>query len=401
MFEQFQAVELDPAAAEEAAAAVGAAAEEHAVKAAAAEFARRALNDRLVERDRLGEFSHQAWRACAEFGVQRLAVPPVYGGLGASLRTVMATMEGLGLGCGDNGLLFSLNAQLWSVQHPLVRFGTEEQKRQFLPALCNGELIGVHAMTEPESGSDAFSLQTRAVRSGNSYRLTGRKTFITNAPIGDVAIVFATVDPEMRLGGITAFLVELDRPGVHQEHEWDKMGLRTSPMGQLLFEDCEIPIDHRLGAEGGGAAIFNSSMEWERAGILSVAVGAMERELNRCIEYAKSRRQFNQPIGKFPAVSNRIADMQVRLTACRALLRHVAEVKDAGRPAAMEAAIAKLFISEAWVQSGLDAQLTYGAYGYLRENGIEREVRDALASRIYSGTSDIQRLVIAQRLGLG
>jgi alkylation response protein AidB-like acyl-CoA dehydrogenase len=171
-------------------------------------------------------------------------------------------------------------------------------------------------------------------------------------------------------------------------------------MGELLFDTCGIPAAQRLGPVGAGPAIFNSSMEWERAAILSVAVGAMQRELDRCVDYAGQRTQFKQPIGKFPAVANRLADMKVRLEASRALLRQVAAVKDAGRSAAVEAAIAKLFISEAWVQSALDAQLVYGAFGYLRENGIEREIRDALASRIYSGTSDIQRVIIARSLGL-
>ena len=171
-------------------------------------------------------------------------------------------------------------------------------------------------------------------------------------------------------------------------------------MGDLVLTDCRLPESARLGGEGGGAAIFNSSMEWERGSILSGCTGAMERELARAVEYGQSRRQFGEPIGRFPAVAERLADMKVRLEASHGLLRHVAELIDGGRPAAMEAAVAKLYVSEAWVASSLDAQTIYGAWGYTVDNGIERQVRDSLASRIYSGTSDIQRLMIARRLGL-
>lgn len=367
------------------------------VRDAAADFARRRLDNQAT---RQRGFSRAAWKACAEFGVQGLAVPPEYGGSGAGLRVTMATMEGLGLGCPDNGLLFSLNAQMWSVQTPLVRFGTQEQKARYLPGMCSGSLIGAHGMTEPGSGSDAFSLETLAERRGDHYFLNGRKTFITNAPVADVAVVFATTDRSLGSSGVTAFLVDRGSPGFEIGRVEEKMGLQTSPMGDLVFTDCAIPASRRLGPEGAGAAIFNSSMEWERAAILAVCTGSMERELGRCIEYAKERKQFGQPIGKFPAVANRVADMKVRLEASRGLLARVADLKDAGRSAHLEAAIAKLYISEAWVQSSLDAQQMYGAFGYMVDNGIEAQVRDSLASRIYSGTSDIQRHVIARWLGL-
>lgn len=374
-------------------------ADERAVREAAAVFGA-GLNEGLAERDVTSEFPADAWRRCAEFGVLGLAVAPAFGGAGASLATVMATMEGLGEGCEDNGLLFSLNAQMWSVQHPIARFGTDEQRRRWLPGLVAGDLIGAHGMTEPGSGSDAFSLSTRAVRDGDAYVLTGRKTFITNAPVAGLAVVFATVDPERGLGGITAFVVEAGTPGFEMARVEKKMGIRTSPMGDLVLDDCRIPEGNRLGAEGGGAVVFNSSMEWERASILSCCTGSMRRELDRCVAYARSRRQFGEPIGRFPAVAGRLADMRVRLEAARGLLRRVAELKDAGQPAHLEAAAAKLFISEAWVASSLDAQQVYGAWGYSAENSIERQVRDSLASRIYSGTSDLQRQMIARWMGL-
>ena len=213
-------------------------------------------------------------------------------------------------------------------------------------------------------------------------------------------MIFASIDLSLGVGGVTAFLVDRGTPGLSVPREEDKMGMRTSPMGDVLLEECEIRAAQRLGPEGAGAAIFSSSMEWERGAILSVAVGAMQRELTRCLDYASTRRQFQQPIAKFPAVANRLADVKVRIEASRALLAQVATLKDAGESATMEAAVAKLYVSEAWVQTMLDLQQVYGAYGYMRENNIERDLRDALGSRIYSGTSDMQRLIIARWLSV-
>jgi hypothetical protein len=371
-----------------------------AIKSATAEFARRELTDNVAQRDRDGSFSRGGWQACANFGIPGLPIPPIYGGSGATMQATLASLEGLGTGSADNGLLFALNAQMWSLEVPLLRFGTPTQKQRYLPGLCAGTLIGGHAMTEPDSGSDAFGLRTRAEARADHYVLNGRKIFVTNAPVADVVLVFATLDPQLGLGGITGFLVDRDAPGLHLDRELDNMGLRTTPMGEFVLDECVVPAGQRLGKEGGGAAIFNVAMEWERAGILATSVGGMQRELSRCVEFARVRHQFSQPISKFPSVSARLADMQVRLSASRALLRQVGELIDSGKPAAMEATVTKLFISEAWVQSSLDAQQIYGAYGYMRENGIEREIRDALAARIFSGTSDLQRVIIARWLGL-
>jgi hypothetical protein len=315
------------------------------------------------------------------------------------MSTVL-TMEGLGYACPDNGLIFSLNAQMWSLELPLVEFGTSQQKKKFLPGLVSGNNIGVHAMTESESGSDAFSLRTRAVARGGRYVLNGSKMYITNAPVADVVIVFATVKPGSGFAGVTAFLVEKDTPGYSVGPPLRKMGLRTSPMGEIILKDCEIPAENRVGKEGGGMAIFNSSMEWERSSILASAVGAMQRQLEECIEYARTRKQFGQAIGKFESISNKISDMYLRLEAARLMIYRVAWLKQQGKPAIMEAAAAKLFTSEAWIQSCLDAIQIHGAYGYMRDSGIERDLRDSVAGTIYSGTSEIQRLIIARSLGL-
>ena len=333
-------------------------------------------------------------------GILGLAIPEEYGGSATDILTTMLVMEGLGYGCRDNGLIFAMNAQMWSVQHPILTFGTEAQKQKYLPGLCNGELIGAHGMSEPDSGSDAYSLRTRAERISEGYILNGTKMFVTNAPVADVALVFATVNPAKGIGGVTAFLVDKGTPGFRVSRNIEKMGLRTSPMGELILQDCVVPEESRLGAEGAGSGIFNSSMEWERSCILGSHIGAMERQLEECIHYARERRQFGQAIGKFQSVANRIAEMKVRLETARMLLYKVAWLKQMGKPAIMEAAMAKLYLSEFFVQSSLDAVRTHGGYGYMTELEIERELRDAVGGLLYSGTSDIQRMIIARWLGL-
>jgi alkylation response protein AidB-like acyl-CoA dehydrogenase len=224
--------------------------------------------------------------------------------------------------------------------------------------------------------------------------------FVTSAPISDIAVAFATVDPAKGLSGITAFVVERGTAGFSTSRDIEKMGLRTSPMGELVMEECFIPEENRLGPEGVGVNVFNSSMEWERSCILASHVGAMERQLEESIRYARQRKQFDQPIGKFQAVANRVADMKVRLETARLILYKVAWLKKVGKPAILEAALAKLYLSECFVQSSLDALRIHGGYGYMTEFEVERDLRDAIGGTIYSGTSDIQRVVIARWLGL-
>jgi alkylation response protein AidB-like acyl-CoA dehydrogenase len=363
-------------------------------------FAERELNEDLLRRDREEEFSRDAWKRCAEVGIQGLPVPQEFGGSGADALTTLVAMEALGYACRDNGLLFSLNAQMWSCEMPVVRFGTEEQKRRYLPGLCDGSIIGVQAMTEPGSGSDAFSLRTLAERRGDGFVLNGSKTFVTNAPVADVFLVFASTDPSRGFSAITAFLVDRSSPGLSTGSPLQKMGLRTSPMGEVFLDGCHVPTQNVLGPEGAGMALFNSSMEWERSCILASAVGTMQRQLERCIEHARERKQFGQPIGKFQAVSHRIVEMKLRLETARLLLYRLGWMKDRGRPPPHEAAMVKLHISECFVRSSMDALQIHGGYGYMTEYELEREVRDAIGSRLYSGTSDIQRNIIAGYLGL-
>lgn len=374
-----------------------------AFKNSVIEFAQRELDDDTVGRDRRGEFSRQCWTKCAQFGIQSLSVPDSYSSYHhgeKDILTGMLAMEGLGYGCQDNGLTFGLNAQMWTVQLPIVNHGTESQKQRYLPAMCRGEMIGAHCMTEPESGSDVFALKTVAHKCQGGYRLSGVKRFITFGPIADLALIFANIDPSMGKWGITAFLVEKGTPGFEAGPVQDKMGLRTVPIGELRFEDCFVPDENRLGPEGAGVSISNHSLEYERCCILASQVGAMQRQLERAVAYARGRKQFGQSIGKFQSVSNRIADMKLRLEASRLMLYQVAWLKKQGKSAMMEAALCKLYLSEAFVQSSHDAVRTHGGLGFMTESGVERDLRDAVGGTLYAGTSDIQRNIIARLLGL-
>ena len=367
---------------------------------AAIAFAEAELSDDLIRRDREQVFSAEGWKKCAHFGALGLPVPTEYGGMGLGITDVIAVMEGLGYGARDHGLLFSIYAHLWTNSLPILQFGTEEQKRKYLPGLSNGQLIGANGASEPNSGSDIFSMRTQAERRGDTYVLNGTKTFVSNAPVANLFAVYATLNPKLGAMGITGFLVERDTPGFTVSRHLEKMGLRTSPMAELIFDNCAIPVANRLGREGRGVNVFESSMEWERGCILANYLGLMRRQLENCIAHVRSRKQFGQPIGKFQSIANKIVDMKVRLDACRPLVYRIGWLKEQGKSAMMEASIAKLFVSESLVSSCMDALQIYGGYGYMVEQGIERELRDALGSTLYSGTSEIQRNVIAKCLGI-
>ena len=366
----------------------------------AIEFAKSELNDDIIRRDRDETFSHEGWKACARFGVQGLPVPAEYGGMGLGITEAIAVMEGLGYGTRDQGLLFSLNAHLWTNTLPILHYGTEEQRKKYLPGLASDALIGANGASEPDAGSDVFAMRTRADRKGDCYVLNGTKTFVSNAPVAHLFVVYATIDPRLGPMGITAFLVERDTPGLAVGRRMEKMGLRTSPMAELTFEDCSIPVANRLGREGRGVVVFESSMEWERGCILANCLGVMRRQLEDCIEHARNRKQFGKPIGKFQSVANRIVDMKVRLDACRPLVYRIGWLKQQNKPAVLESSIAKLFVAESLVKSCQDALQIYGGYGYMVDQGIERDLRNALGSTLYSGTSEIQRNLIASNLGL-
>jgi len=363
-------------------------------------FAKQELNYDMIENDHEERFSREGWDKCAKLGIHGLPIPAEYGGGGADTLTTVCGLEALGYGCRDNGLIFSINAHMWSSEIPIWSFGTEEQKKRYLPKLTSGEWVGVHAMTEPMSGSDAYSLKTRAERKGDRVILNGSKTFITNATYADMVIVFATMDPSKGPAGISAFIVEKGTPGFTISRKLHKMGLRTSPMAELSFVDCEVPAANQLGKDGAGPAIFTASMEWERICILASHLGVMQRLLETSVAYARERKQFGENIGKFPAVSSKIADMEMRLETGRLVLYKAAWLKSQGKHPLREASIAKLYVADACIQSCLDAIQIHGGYGYMTEYQIERELRDAISGKIYSGTSEIQRMIISGLHGL-
>ncbi len=364
------------------------------------QFAQKELGGDVIERDASSTFWEDGWRKCADFGILGLPVPEEYGGSGTDLTTTIAAMEALGYGCHDLGLIFAMNAHLWTNTIPILEYGTEEQKHKYLPRLCSGELIGANGASEPEAGSDVFNMTTRADRQGDYYVLNGQKTFVSNAQVADLIVAYAATTPGVGQMGITAFIIERDTPGLSVGKPIHKMGLRTSPMGELFFEDCKVPAANVLAREGGGAACFNCSMEWERGCILAMHLGRMQYQIERCVEYARQRKQYGNPIGRYQSVANRIVDMKVRLEAARPLVYKIGWQKDRGQEAMLEAAIAKLFLSEAAVDSSLDAIQVFGGYGYMSEFEVERDLRDAVGSKLYPGPVEIQRNIIARLLGL-
>lgn len=374
--------------------------EQEALREAAKAFAQRELNGHLRPGPGAGAFPETAWRRCADFGVQGLPVPSSYGGRALDPLSIAGILEALGYGCRDNGLLFALQAQLWGCTMPLVLFGTEAQKRRYLPGLCRGDLIGAFAITESEAGSDVSALKTTAARRNGGYELHGCKTFITNGPVADLVVVIARLESHPGPDGTTAFLVEQETPGLTRRAAQETMGLRTAAIGEIHLDHCVVPAGARLGPDGGGQGVFMSAMEWERAFILASAVGTMQRLLEESIEYARTRRQFGQPIGTFQLVATKLVDMKVRLETARWLIYHAAWLHSRGQRAFLEASIAKLYTSECWIRSCLDALQIRGGSGYLTEQELERELRDAIPSALYSGTSETQRMIIARWLGL-
>ncbi|MEM9835088.1 MAG: acyl-CoA dehydrogenase family protein [Bacteroidota bacterium] len=366
------------------------------------QFAKDQLAEDAAQLDQKATFPHDLWRACAEFGLQGLAAPQVYGGALPEvdfLRAILA-MEGLGYACPDNGLPFALNAQMWTVQMPILHFGSEEQKQRYLPPMVQGEMIGAHAITEAQAGSDAMSMQLVAKKVDGGYVLNGKKVLITLGPACDFVLVFANANPARGKWGISAFLVDRGTAGFIPSERMPKMGMRAIPIGEMTFEDCFIPTQQLLGSEGSGFAILNHSLEYDRCSILAAQLGAMRRQLEQNITFVKQREQSGQSIGKFQSVANRIVDMRLRLETSQLLLYKTAWLKQAGKPAMLEAAMLKLLLSEAFVTSSLDSMRNHGGMSYLVQNGIEKDLRDAIGGVLYAGTSDIQRNIIAKLLGL-
>lgn len=364
-------------------------------------FAKKELNNDAIERDAQQQFSMDLWLKCGEMGFQGLPVPEEFGGSDYDPLTTAIALEALGYGCKDGGLVFSICAHLLACVVPIWKYGSGEQKQRYLPGMCNGHIIAVNAMTESESGSDAFSMKTTAVREGDNFRINGRKMFSSNGPVADLALVFAITDTEKGYyGGISAFLVEKDTPGFSVGQKFEKLGIRTSPLSEMVFENVLVPESSMLGGIGAGSAIFLHSMDWERICLFATHVGQMERLLESSIHYARTRNQFGQPIGKFQAVSHKIADMKVYMEAARLLIYKAAWKLEKTRDVSLDASIGKLFVSESLIKTALNTVQIFGGYGFMTEYEVERALRDAVGSTLYSGTSEMQRNIIASWLGL-
>ncbi|MFC4856096.1 acyl-CoA dehydrogenase family protein [Actinophytocola glycyrrhizae] len=374
--------------------------EQQQLREATLRFARAELATDLAKWESAGSFPPQAWRRCAEFGIQGMPVPQRFGGQGADLVTTAMVFETLGHGSADNGLLFSLGAHLWSCALPILRFGTDEQRSRYLPGLCDGSLIGVQAVTEHGSGSDALAVSTTATPVPDGYVLDGAKTYITNAPVAGVFLVLAALADRTGPSRLCAFVVDRDSPGLTVGEPVDKLGLKTSPMAEVYLSGCRVPASALLGEPGAGMTVFTTTIEWERGFIMASALGTMARQLDEAVTHAKGHRRFGRPIGQNQSVANRIVDMRVRLDSARLLVYQLAWLKDQGKRTPMESAIVKLAVSESLVDNSMAAMELFGAAGYMAGAPQERDVRDALASRFYSGTADIQRTIVARLLGL-
>ena len=356
--------------------------------------------DTLAEDEHAGRFSWAGWRRMAELGYLALPLPEDYGGSGADILTTLVAIEALGYRCRDSGLVHALVSQVLCGMQ-IAAYGTDEQKGAYLPRIASGEIVCAQALTEPNAGSDVAGIRTRAERDGQEFVLNGSKTFISNGPIADLVIVYASMGAGRKaLGGLSCFLVEKDAPGFSRSKPIEKMGLRTLQNGEIVLQDCRVPAAQRLGHEGQAMMAFNRVMEWERCLLFGSHLGTMQRVLEQCVRYAKERNQFGVAIGRFQSVSHKIANMRVNLELGRLMLYKAAWLRDHDQRVPLETAIGKLFVSESLQRACLDAVQIHGAYGYTKEFDLERELRDSVASTIYSGTSEVQRNLIASLMGL-
>jgi alkylation response protein AidB-like acyl-CoA dehydrogenase len=345
-------------------------------------------------------FERREWRRCGEIGLLGLPVARELGGRGLGCASTARMMEAFGESCEDMGLVFAVGAHLFGCVVPVLEHADEPTRRRLLPRLCAGEWVGANAITEVEAGSDVFSLRTRAARDGDAYVLEGEKSFVTNGPVADLFVVYAATQPQHGFLGLTAFAIERDTPGLVLGEPFDKMGLDSVPSSALRLEACRVPASHRLGAEGQGGVIFARAMLWERTCLLAGYLGMMQRQLAQVVAHARTRKQFGRRIGKHEAVSHRVAGMKLRVEASRLLLYRACWSVDHGLDATLDASLAKLAVSEAALQSSLDAIQIFGGLGYHSHVGIERGLRDSVGATIASGTSEMMREIIARELGM-
>lgn len=357
------------------------------------EFAEAEVRPLAKENDETGKFPRGLFQKAAELGLTGVAIPEAEGGAGMDHISYAIVIEEISRVCASTGVILSVQNSLYC--DPIHRFGTEEQKKKFLLPFARGEKIGCYALTEPQAGSNAAALATKAVRKGDKYVINGTKAWITNGGAADAAIVYVNTQPEKGEKGITALVVEKGTPGFAVGKEEKKLGIHATACTELSFSDCEVPAGNRIGEEGEGYKVALSTLDGGRIGIAAQATGIAQGAFEAALSYAQQRQAFGHPIADFQAIQFMLADMATEIDAARLLLRRAAWKQDSGARFSMEAAIAKLFASELSTRVAHKAIQIHGGYGYSSEYPVERAYRDARITEIYEGTSEIQRLVIA------
>ncbi|HET8641037.1 MAG TPA: acyl-CoA dehydrogenase family protein [Pseudonocardiaceae bacterium] len=354
-----------------------------------------------IATDREHTFPRDKWDRLRETGLFGLPFDERYGGLAQDLPTTMHVLEGLGYACRDAGLSFSASTHLVSAGVPVQRFGSAALKERYLPVICDGSVIGAHAITEPDGGSDVMSMRTTAKPDGDDhFVLNGGKTFISNGPIADLVMVYARTGKAGSPAALTVFAVEAGTPGFSAGRPMEKMGLRSSPLSEIFLDDCRVPRSNIVGSIGAGFLVLDYVMKWEILCTFSVTLGEMQHRLERCLDYAKSRVMFGKPIGSFQSISNKLVEMKIGVENSRKWLFDTADKLVRRQNVSVDLAIAKLVTSESNVASALAAIQIFGGHGYMTEHGVEKELRNAVGGTIYSGTSEIQRQRVATLLGL-
>lgn len=366
------------------------------VRDAVRTFVRDAVTPQAAQWDRDRTFPKEVHRQLAELGAYGVLVPEAYGGAGLDALALAVILEEIA--AGDGGTSTAISVNNCPVCSILLSYGNDAQKRDWLTPLARGEMLGAFCLTEPQAGSDASALRTTATRDGDVYVLNGVKQFITSGKNGNVAIVMAVTDKAAGKRGISAFIVPTDTPGYIVARTEDKLGQHSSDTAQIVFEDCRVPAANLIGAEGEGYRIALSGLEGGRIGIAAQSVGMARAAFEAALAYARERESFGQPLFAHQAVQFRLAEMATQLEAARQLIWHAASLKDAGQPCLTEAAMAKLFASEAAERICSDALQIHGGYGYLSDFPVERIYRDVRVCQIYEGTSDIQKILIARGL---
>jgi butyryl-CoA dehydrogenase len=370
--------------------------EQEMIRSMVSEFAEKEIKPIASEIDETGEFPWDNINKMAKLNLLGLPIPKKYGGAGVETVSYVMAVEEVAKRCASTAVIMSVHTSVGT--YPIYLFGTEEQKGKFVTPLAKGERIGAFALTEPGAGSDAASVQTTAILEGDSYVLNGSKIFITNGGVAGSVVVMAMTDKSKRHRGISAFIVEKDTQGFTIGSKEKTMGMIGSDTSELVFEDCMVPRENLLGKEGMGFQIAMKALDAGRIGIAAQALGIAEAALSESIKYSKEREQFGKPIAKFQAVQWMIANMACEIEAARMLVYNAAFLKDQGKDYSSEAAMAKLYASEAARRATIKAIQIHGGYGYIKDYPVERFFRDAKVTEIYEGTSEIQRLVIASSL---